>query len=109
MQTLIGANAEDVAALGVDRVNGAAKRCADQIAQDHAAHASGALRGADQGDRLGFEDSVEGQTFGSQNVVCRIDQKMLFVEHLRSAAARLSQRGILNVIIHHVTPDTFVI
>ncbi len=105
VQTLVGANAEDVGALGVHRVDGAAKWGADQIAQNHAADASSAFRRADQGDRLGFEDRVEGQTFGAQNVVCRIDQKMLVLEHLRSPAARLSQGGILNFFIHLITPD----
>ena len=69
----IGANAKDIGALGIDRVDGAAKWAADQVPEHVAAHRTGALAGSDQGYAGGFENGVKGVTVRSQHIVRRTD------------------------------------
>ncbi len=59
LQRGIGANAEDMGALGIDRIDDAAERAADQVPEHGAAHRTGALAGTHQGDAGGFENGVQ--------------------------------------------------
>ena len=69
LQTGIGANPQNMGALGIHRVDDAAERAADQVPQHGAAHRAGALAGAHQGDAGGLEDGVQRVTVGPQNIM----------------------------------------
>src|SRR5258705_5395282 len=60
--TLFRSDAVDRLAPGVDGVDDAAERVAEQVADEDAADASGRGAGADDGDGARLEDRVEGGT-----------------------------------------------
>ncbi len=56
----VGAHAQHIGPLGVDRIDRAAKGAADQVPQDGAAHTLRPLRGPDHRHGLGLEERVQG-------------------------------------------------
>ncbi len=69
----VGANAQHVVALGVDRIDRPAERIRDQIPQDRAPDAPLPLARTDHGDALGRKDGVEALAAVGDDVVRRID------------------------------------